>query len=348
MAIRDIFTRRRSENSVNHVQTWGAVNFFSQFTSSKKYSDMYLWLIVSRIFRGLQNIRYELSPEVNGRARMSLESLLRFFNTNLQTLVWQLWQNGFVVIEKNNLGNWYAVPYDDIRLDGYGAVQDYRNVVYSEAYMYMRKSDIQVVRENLNAINDYKNADIYLTKTFGAFGILSGTDLGINAADKEELQRNLKSHAGTTEAKDQFVISSSPLNFHQIDFKIKDLALDDKVKQEIMALAGYFGVPYDLIPMSGKSTYDNQRQAIIDFYRNCVTPLAEVVLSLGRYVIRHDKAYTLIPTEALTFTIDNVAELADDRTADVDYKTKVADLALKMKELGITVPDYITQELQEQ
>lgn len=350
MALMDFIRRgRKSENSVNHIVPWGAVNFFSSFTSAKKYSDMYLWLIVSRIFRGLQNVRFEISTDVKAdKARQDLESLVRFFNNNLCSLVWQLWQDGFIVIDRNEKNKeWYSVPFDNVRVDGKGAVTGYRFVVYSESYMYMGKSDISVIRENLNAINDYKNSDIYLTKTFGAFGILSGTEVGINAADKEELQHQLKMHAGTTEAKDQFIVTNSPLNFHQIDFKIKDLALNEKVKEEIMALAGYFGVPYDLVPLSGKSTYANQASAVVDFYRNCITPLAEVVLSLGRYVIRFDKEYLLIPSDALTFTIDNVAELEDDRTADIEYKTKVAELGQKMKELGLEVPDYIKNELED-
>lgn len=347
MALRDIFSRRRSVNSVNHVLPWGAVNFFSSFTSSKKYSDMYLWLIVSRIFRGLQNVRYDLTPNVSDKDRIELAGLLRFFNNNLCTLIWQMWQSGFIVIEKDG-GIWRWIPFDKVRKGPNGEVENYRNVVYSETYMYLGKSDIEVVRENLNALDSYKNSDIYLTKTFGAFGILSGNEVGINAADKEELQRQLKMHAGTTEAKDQFIVTNSPLNFHQIDFKIKDLALNDKVKEEIMALAGYFGVPYDLIPMSGKSTYNNQAAAVVDFYRNCISPLAEVVLSLGRYVIRNQREYLTIPTDALTFTIDNVPELADDRSAAIDYKTKVADLGKKMQELGLMVPEYIKDELKEQ
>ena len=111
-------------------------------------------------------------------------------------------------------------------------------------------------------------------------------------------------------------------------------------------LCGHFGVPYDLIPMSGQSTYANQAAAIVDFYRNCIMPLAEQILSLGRYVIKCK--YVTIPTSALTFTIDNVAELADDRTAAVDYKLKVAELAKQMRDMGMELPEYIKKELKEE
>lgn len=348
MALIDRLRRggRKSENSVNHIQTFGSVNFFSTLISRKKYSDIFLWLVVSRIFRGLQNVCFDFAEDyTTERTKIRLAGLMRFINSNLTSLVWQLWNNGVIVLEQNERGKWYSVPYERLRFDGLGNVLEHDYVLYSEPYMFLHKTDTQIIKDTLGAIDTYKNSDIYLTKTFGAFGILSGSEMGINASDKEELQQQLKERAGTTEAKDQFIISNSPLNFSQIDFKIKELQLPEKVKDEIKVLCAHFGVPYDLIPMSGQSTYANQSAAIVDFYRSCISPLAEQVLSLVRYIVL--KRFIDIPTQAVTFRIDNVAELADDRTAKVDYKLKVADLAAKMQELGIELPEYITKELQE-
>lgn len=297
--------------------------------------------------RGLQNVCFDFNAELaTDKIRMTLYDLVRYLNNNLSSLVWQLWNNGVVVLEQDEHKRWYSVDYDKLQFDGYGRVIGHEYVLYSEPYMYLRKSDITILRETLTAIDVYKNSDIYLTKTFGAFGILSGSEMGINAADKEELQAQLKERAGTTEAKDQFIISNSALNFHQIDFKIKELQLSDKVKDEIKVLCAHFGVPYDLIPMSGQSTYANQTAAIVDFYRSCISPLAEQILSLARYIVL--KRYVDIPTQVVTFHIDNVAELADDRTAMIDYKLKVADLAKKMYDLGMDVPEYLTKELNEE
>lgn len=347
MALIDRFRRgRKSANSVNHVQRFGAVNFFSSYVSRKKYSDVYYWLVISRIFRGLQNVCFDVSQEVGSdKIKTQLSDLLRFLNNNLTALVWQLWNNGFVVLETDKNGKWYYVPFDKIQTNGNGAVINHDYVLYSEPYMFLRKTDVSLLKETLGAIDVYKNSDIYLTKTFGAFGILSGSEMGINAADKEEIQEQLKARAGTTEAKDQFILSNSPINFSQIDFKIKELQLPDKIKDEIKVLCAHFGVPYDLIPMSGQSTYANQMAAILDFYRSCISPLAEQILSLARYIVL--KKYVTIPTTAVTFRIDNVAELADDRTAMIDYKLKVADLAKRMSELNIELPDYIINELKD-
>lgn len=345
MALMDRF-RKKSTNSVNHVEGFGAVNFFSQYTSRKKYSDMYLWMIACRIFRGLQNVRFELRPEfVTAKTEAALAPLIKYLNTNLNVLVWHLWQDGMIVLEEDRPGRWFCVPFDKLKFDAKGEVIGHKYVIYSESYIFLGKSDIAVVRENLNALDVYKNSDIYLTKTFGAFGILSGQSMGINAADKEALQEQLKMRAGTTEAKDQFLITGSALDFHQIDFKIRELQLPEKVREEVMAVAGYFGVPYDLLPMSGKSTYANQEQAVVDFYRNCIMPLSEVVLSLGQYIIL--KKYKDIPTAVLTFTLDNVAELKDDGTAAVEYKTKVVELGQKIVDLGLDLPEYIKKELEE-
>lgn len=346
MALIDRLRRaRKSTNSVNHVQGFGAVNFFSSLVSRKKYSDVYYWLVISRIFRGLQNVCFDVSQGVGSdKIKMQLSDLLRFLNANLTTLIWQLWNNGFVVLDTDNKNKWYAVPFEKIQTDGNGAVSGHNYVLYSEPYMFLRKTDVLLLKETLGAIDTYKNSDIYLTKTFGAFGILSGSEMGINAADKEELQQQLKERAGTTEAKDQFIISNSPLTFAQIDFKIKELQLPEKVKDEIKVLCAHFGVPYDLIPMSGQSTYANQTAAIVDFYRSCISPLAEQILSLARYIVL--KKYVNVPTQAVTFRIDNVAELADDRTAMIDFKLKVADYAAKLRDLGVDIPEEVKNELE--
>lgn len=347
MALMDMFKRRKSSNSVNHVQRFGAINFFSSMIGQRKYSAEFLWMVVSRIFRGLQNVCFDFSNDMaTDKVKMQISDLLRYLNNNMTTLVWQLWHNGVIALDIDQRGRWYSVDYNDLQFDGNGQVVNYVYVLYSEPYMFLRKTDILLLKETLNALDVYKNSDIYLTKTFGAFGILSGSEMGINAADKEELQQQLKDRAGTTEAKDQFIISNSPLNFSQIDFKIKELQLPDKVKDEIKVVCAHFGVPYDLIPMSGQSTYANQSAAIVDFYRSCISPLAEQILSLARYIIL--KRYVNIPTQAITFRIDNVAELADDRTATVDYRLKVADLAAKMRDLNMQLPEYITKELTEE
>lgn len=345
MALIDRFRRHKSTNSVNHVQGFGAVNFFSSLISRKKYSDIYYWLVISRIFRGLQNVCFDVSQDVGSdKIKTQLSDLLRFLNANLTALVWQLWNNGYIVLETDGKNKWYYVPFEKIQTDGKGAVIGHKYVLYSEPYMFLRKTDVLLLKETLGAIDTYKNSDIYLTKTFGAFGILSGSEMGINAADKEELQQQLKERAGTTEAKDQFIISNSPLTFAQIDFKIKELQLPEKVKDEIKVLCAHFGVPYDLIPMSGQSTYANQTAAIVDFYRSCISPLAEQILSLARYIVL--KKYVNIPTQAVTFRIDNVAELADDRTAMIDFKLKVADYAAKLRDLGVDIPEEVKNELE--
>ena len=193
MALIDRFRRRKSTNSVNHVQGFGAVNFFSSLVSRKKYSDIYYWLVISRIFRGLQNVCFDVSQDVGSdKIKTQLADLLRFLNANLTALVWQLWNNGVVVLDTTDNGKWYAVPYERLQFDGNGAVIDHKYVLYSEPYMFLRKTDVLLLKETLGAIDIYKNSDIYLTKTFGAFGILSGSEMGINAADKEELQQQLK------------------------------------------------------------------------------------------------------------------------------------------------------------
>lgn len=312
----------------------------------KRYSDAYLWLILNRIFSGIDNVRYCYDGDVE---EAKLNELALFLDVNIKNIIWECWQWGFVCIdyrEETINGKVRRVPYfpkyEDLKFDRERNVVNRPVVYYSPWYIYEGRSAFTILAENLDNLNRIKNSDDYLTTSLGAIGILSGNGFPINDADKDEFLSSLKGSYGTTSDKKQILLMSSDVKFTQMNLPIKDLALTDKVKEEVKLLAGFFNVPYDLIPFSGASTYANQKEAVRQFYGNCISPLAEIGLTVGRYMMRRMKG-VLVPSNRLTFRIDNVTELEDDRTADIEYKLKVADLIKKMKEAGLDTTEYEEQ-----
>lgn len=201
---------------------------------------------------------------------------------------------------------------------------------------------MEVIKDHIDRLDRLVNADDYLTQSLGALGILSGTTLGLTPQDKKDFLDGIKRNVGITREQYQFIVMSNPVDFKQVNLPIADLKLSEKVKDELQVIAGQFGVPYDLIPLSGKSTYDNQEQAVVSFYRNCISPLAEMVLDLGRYTLRV-RSQELIPSRALTFTLDNVPELKHDRQdleAKIERDTKIVDLISKAEMAGIDLQHY--------
>lgn len=337
--ITNIFRRKNTENSVNHV-----IDSYATFTpvniGCKRFADAYLQQILAIIFRGLRNVRY-CQDEAVGQKSEYIAQLAEFLNINLQQLIWDAWQYGYIVITTDGK-TWQIVPHRSVKIGSNREVQNYQLVTYTDAYRFLGKSDMEVIREHIDRLDRLVNADDYLTQSLGAMGILSGTSMGLTPQDKKDFLDGIKRNVGITSDKYQFIVMGSPVDFKQVALPIADLKLDDKVKEEVKLLAGYFGVPYDLLPISGASTYANQEQAVVGFYRNCIAPLAEVVLELGRYAIRKTSR-EMIPSRALTFTLDNVPELEadrDDTESKIERAGKLVEIISKGKAAGLDMGDY--------
>lgn len=316
-----------SRNSTNRLKL--SSGFFSLnfgFEEKLRAADIYLWCIFNRIFGGLKNVVYTCENEHN-------KSLTTFLSNNLLQLVWLLWEYGYMVVDVDAKGNYYIPDYSLIRLNGEGAVSNYPFVLYSEPYQFRGLTDIVLIRETLKSIGVYKSAEAYLTETFGAVGIMTGKGMPVNPTEKEAFERAIKEGFGIQKDKRQIIVSSMPLDFSTMDFHTKDLELREKINDAYSLLCNYFNIPIDLV--FGRSTYANQEQAFKDFYKNCISPLAEKVLELGRYIIKRDP-HNLTPSSALTFRIDNVEEMRDDhRIVDTEYVRNLLDNIKISRELNL-------------
>lgn len=327
------------ERNVQGFTPWASGN-----TNGKKYSDAYVWSVLNLIQRGIKNVAFYDASSDRRVDNKSAKMIVDFLNLNATAMVWCKWKYGYIVIDRTAKG-WKLADYSTIKTDSNGAVVGHDDVWYSDTYRHEGKTDFSIIRTNVTNLDTLKNGEDYLVRTFGAFGILSGKDsLPITAVDKDNFLKRIKRTVGITEDKMQFEVFQNPVTFQQVDFKVKDLELTERVHEEVKVIAGYFGVPYDLIPISGASTYNNQQEAVRAFYANCISPIAEMLLEVGRYMIRKS-SNVLISSDSLTFRIDNVPELADDRVADIEYKTKVAEFVKACNDAGLKInfSDYIKQ-----
>lgn len=341
-----IFDGIFKKNQVNQMPSLGTAGMLRWWgPQGKKYSDAYTWIIFNKIFSGVKNVQFtydiaklHISKDTKEGSLAELDNICSFLNTNANMLLWLYWSYGYIVTSKNKKDRFIIPDYAKLRRDANGMILDYDIVLYSEPYRLTGKSDFCTIRENVSNLDDLKNSENYLTTSLGALGVMSGKSMPINPSEKKEFLDDLKKNYGTTSDKYQILMFTNEVSLQQLNLPIKDLQLMEKIVNEMMFLAGYFNVPYDLIPFFGKSTYANQEQAMVSFYRNCIAPLAECLLEIGRYMIRKNTtALREVPSDVLTFTIDNVPELQDDRTADIEYKTKVAQMLKAVHDAGIDI-----------
>lgn len=346
MGLRDLFTRDaysiRNKAVNERPRAIATMTGLMPHLGKLKYSDAYLWMIFRKIFDGLANVQYVVETRDNGYDK--LERVAASLTSNIKTIVWLWWNYGYVIINKEKDGRFTFPDYSKLRKDKQNNIilEKWQVAIYSDSYIFSRRSDIEILANDVLILDIFKNGLDYLTRSLGALGILSAKDLPMTEEDKDDFNKKLKEKYGITQEQFQIILSSTPMDFKQMVLPIKDLALDERIKDEVKILAGYFGVPYDLLPISGQSTYANQEQAIRQFYSNCISPLAEIGLALGRQMVKEDRGL-LIKSDKLTFRIDNVPELEDDRTASVEYKLKVAELTAKLREQGLDTTEYDEQ-----
>lgn len=335
---------RLTTNSVNTLPSREMFSVFGRI-AKRRFADIYLWSVLKKIFEGLHNVAFfSSSPIRDESSAAKIERLLRFVTDNADTLVYMMYSLGYACIVLDARGKLTIQDAKTLKTDADGAVYYEKDgkkiypecVYYSQTYRFIRRSDFDVIKNNIDALDKYASADEYLTETLGAFGILCGKNMPISEKDKENFMQRLMRRVGIGRDKMQIVPFNTEVDFKQVNLPIKDLALSDKLKEQMQLVAGYFGVPYDLLPVAGSSTYANQRQAVINFYSSCISPLAESLLSLARMAVRMSNV--LVPSDYITFRIDNVPEI-NEETIPVDYKMKLVELYKLLTDAGLPTED---------
>lgn len=298
----------------------------------KKYSDVYLWMVLNKIFAGMRSVDFHFVTDEGEEGK----KLCTFLENNANIMLWQWWSRGFVSVAIKEYG--YEVVTENIMLDGGGHVIEPEGktwvTFYCDEYAIARKTPFGIIKNELEEIDALRSSDNYLTLSLGAIGILTGRELGMSELDKERFLDEVKSKVGTTPDKYQFLIATGAVEYKPINIPVKDLNLDGKAERSLKLICDYFNVPYDIISFSGASTYANMEQAVKLFYSNCISSLAEMLLSVGRHIIKR-KTDWIVSSSSLTFSIDNTSVVTDERAKDLAMLKDAAETVTALQTAGI-------------
>lgn len=334
-------------NSVNAVpprQLVQLLNIGGRSGDGHDWAAAYWWCVAGTIMECLNNAHYYLDGD---RTDKRVERFCRFAEANMATMWWMYDHTGYIVVGYDKERSVFYFP-DQLQLqkatrqDGTISPEAFDLLYYSPEWLYTRRAPFELLKVHLNNINRTKASEAYLADNYGALLFVTSEGAPINPKDREDILQQLHARYGSGADKEQVVLSPKSVDLKTHTFPVKDLDFPGRVNEELKLIAGYYKVPYDILPLSGASTYANQEQAVRSLYRNCLSPFCEKVLAIGRRFMR-DQGTLRIPSERLTFRFDNVPELADDRTADIEYKLKVADLVTRMKAAGLDTTQYEQQ-----
>ena len=236
-----------------------------------KYSDALLSAIFKKIFKRLNLIDFTVThstPLVVGMTKY-------FLNNELNVAFAELFNNGFLLFLKKKDENGKLTGIKYIRkaqatqsLNEWTYDGQELEIFYSDTYEIFGMSDAALLKDTLKAIDNSLNASQTVIKRLGA--VIVGTPeqpaqnpqmVQIDKDTKELLEKDTQNDYGMLDEQKQFMFLRRPLRLQRIALGGKDLLITENVEMFTKILCDNMDIPYDVMALSGQSTFANQEQA---------------------------------------------------------------------------------------
>lgn len=336
-----LFSRDKKANAVqiNEVNqnnySWSPYIWFHK-KGEKPLGNVYLQAIMNQLWHGISNITFDTTKKDS----ITIEAILSFIEANSSILLNQYIKLGYICVFYDKERNFRLPNDNEIKLDQYGRViNKYAVIIYSPQYQAERQSLLRIALPMIASINKMAGSDDYLTETLGCFGILSGQDIPINPAGKEQLLNQMTEKYGIADDKYKFMLSSHDIKYTPIEPDIKSLGFQEKIKDAYKVLANLFGVPLPLL-FDDASTYNNVKEARIYFYQNTVRYYAEIILKVAQELLTASADF--IPKNSINYHINNVPELETTLSAACKERQALLSYYLQLREAGEDVDKEIS------
>lgn len=321
-------------NEVSQQYSWSYMPwvFRPKDKHEKPLGNVYFQSIMQLIWNGISNITYDTS----GKPSLTLDGIIQFIDANATLLVNQYLRLGYITVFYDEKGN-YRIPQDqEIKTDKYGRViNKYAVVVYSPCYQSERTSLMKIAFPLICWINKLAGSQDYLSETFGCFGVLSGSDIPLSPAGKEQLLKSIKENYGTMDDRYPFMLAnSSDMKWTAIQPDAAKLGFSDQIKDAYSLLCNLFGIPLQLI-FNDASTFDNMEQAKVMFYDTTIRSYAEVILKVAQALLVASNDF--IPKNALNYHFTNIPQLEKSLSAAVEERTAWLEYLIKLRDAGLDV-----------
>ena len=235
------------------------------------YSDALVSAIFKKIFKRLNLIDFTVThpePLVVGMAKY-------FLNNELNVAFAELFNNGFLLFLKKKDANGKLTGIKYIRkaqatqsLNEWSYEGQELEIFYSDTYEIFGVSDAVLLKDTLKAIDNSLNASQTVIKRLGA--VIVGTPeqpaqnpqmVQIDKDTKDLLEKDTQNDYGMLDEQKQFMFLRRPLKLQRIALGGKDLLITENVEMFTKILCDNMDIPYDVMAMSGQSTFANQEQA---------------------------------------------------------------------------------------
>ena len=142
---------------------------------------------------------------------------------------------------------------------------------YEKNYKADGRTMEQVCKTTLDYIDNILNTASTGNARLGNLTILtpSSTQMGsevLRDSEKKEIEKLISESYGGLDNQSNLMLFPNSLSTTTIFFDFGKLQLFEQLKMEIMQLCDHLNIPYDILPISGQSTFNNQDNAYTMLY----------------------------------------------------------------------------------
>lgn len=275
--------------------------------------DACLLMIASR----LSNVRFSSSADY-----IALTRIFNEFHSNWFRMIKTLMTDGSIVFDCRNLRLCDEAGADSVAIvDGY--------------YRQQQVTQAEAMRPYLSMLDAVVNADLNLTKNYGALGILSpsNSSLADGFIDDDEKERMMEEYGrlyGTTFGKWSLMVTRQDVKFQPITLPVAALQLTEKRRNALSSVLQFLNIPKELHAAFENAKYANRQEAERDIYSNCIKSWAAFFAAaagdiFAKYAQLHPEAKYPARRPEIWFDFDGVPALAsaaaEDRARALDELT---------------------------
>lgn len=251
--------------------------------SNKKYSKIILKGFVGHICNAVETIEVWDANKTNENQLESwgVKTARKVIADHFRGIFYDLFYKGYFVLLHNSTTNdieYLPAKYTQVRADGSVYVEGGNLSEGTRAYLFYEKSykvDGETMAQSCQTTLDYIDNILNTASTgnarLGNLTILTPTSNGlgmevIKDAEKKEIEKLISESYGGLDSQSNLMLFPNSLSTTTISFDFGKLQLLEQLKMEVMQLCDFFNIPYDILPLSGQSTFNNQDNAYTMLY----------------------------------------------------------------------------------
>jgi len=251
--------------------------------SNKKYSQIVLNSIVVNIFNAVETIEVWDANKTNENQLESwgVKLARKTISEHFREMFFDLYTKGYFVLLHNSTTNdieYLPAKYTQVRADGSVYVEGGNLAVDTKAYLFYEKdfkgsgvTMAETCRTSLEYVDNILNTAVTGNARLGNLTILTPTSNGLGMEvmkdnEKKEIEKLISESYGGLDSQSNLMLFPNSLSTTTISFDFGKLQLLPQLEMVVKILCGYFNIPYDILPLSGQSTFNNQDTAYSMLY----------------------------------------------------------------------------------